>query len=80
MITELTDPQGKLYRLLIQGYLDKSWSDRLEGLTINSTDVGNEPGITILEGRLDDEEALSGVLSALHDLGYSLLSVDCLSG
>ncbi|GAG07868.1 unnamed protein product, partial [marine sediment metagenome] len=28
---------------------------------------------------LEDEEALSGVLSTLHDLGYSLLSVDRLS-
>ena len=67
------------YRILIRGFLEKEWSDRLDGLTISTTAEGDEP-FTILEGRLEDEEALSGVLSTLHDLGYSLLSVDCLSG
>ena len=71
-------PTGNMYRILIKGYLDKDWSDRLEGLTISTTSEGDEP-LTILQGRLEDEEALSGVLTTIHDLGYSLLSVDNLS-
>ena len=67
------------YRILLRGFLDKEWSDRLNGLTISTTSEEDE-SFTILEGPLEDEEALSGVLSALHDLGYSLLSVDRLSG
>jgi hypothetical protein len=67
------------YRILLRGFLDKDWSDRLSGLTISTTSEEDEP-ITILQGPLEDEEALSGVLSTLHDLGYSLLSVDRLSG
>ena len=67
------------YRILLRGFLDKDWSDRLNGLTISTTSEEDEP-FTILEGPLDDEEALSGVLNTLHDLGYSLLSVDRLSG
>ena len=63
------------YRILLRGFLEKDWSDRLNGLTISTTSEEDEP-FTILE----DEEALSGVLSTLHDLGYSLLSVDRLSG
>ena len=66
------------YRILLRGFLDKDWSDRLNGLTISTTSEEDEP-FTILEGRLEDDEALSGVLSTLHDLGYSLLSVDRLS-
>ena len=66
------------YRILLRGFLDKDWSDRLNGLTISNTSKEDEP-FTILEGPLEDEEALSGVLSTIHDLGYSLLSVDRLS-
>ena len=66
------------YRILLRGFLDKDWSDRLNGLTISTTAEEDE-SFTILEGPLEDEEALSGVLSTLHDLGYSLLSVDRLS-
>jgi hypothetical protein len=66
------------YRILLRGFLDKDWSERLEGLTISTTSEDDE-SFTILEGPLEDEEALSGVLSTLHDLGYSLLSVDRLS-
>lgn len=66
------------YRILLRGFLDKDWSDRLNGLTISTTPEEDE-SFTILEGPLEDEEALSGVLSTLHDLGYSLLSVDRLS-
>jgi hypothetical protein len=66
------------YRILLRGFLDKDWSDRLNGLTISTTAEQDE-SFTILEGPLEDEEALSGVLSTLHDLGYSLLSVDRLS-
>ena len=66
------------YRILLHGFLDKDWSDRLNGLTISTTAEQDE-SFTILEGPLEDEEALSGVLSTLHDLGYSLLSVDRLS-
>jgi hypothetical protein len=66
------------YRILLRGFLDKDWSDRLNGLTISTTSEEDE-SFTILEGPLEDEEALSGVLSTLHDLGYALLSVDRLS-
>ncbi len=67
-----------IYRIILRGFLDKDWSDRLDGLTISTTAEQDE-SFTILEGPLEDEEALSGVLSTLHDLGYSLLSVDRLS-
>ncbi len=66
------------YRIHQRGFLDKDWSDRLNGLTISNTPEEDQ-SFTILEGPLEDEEALSGVLSTLHDLGYSLLSVDRLS-
>jgi hypothetical protein len=63
----------------VRGFLNKSWSDRLNGMTISNTAEGDE-SYTILEGVLEDEEALSGVLNTIHNLDPPLLSVDCLSG
>ena len=67
------------YRVLVQGFLDESYSDRLGGLAI-STRVGeNEAPVTILEGRLLDQAALAGVLTYLYNLHLPILSVECLA-
>ena len=42
------------YRILLRGFLDKDWSDRLNGLTISTTSEEDE-SFTILEGPLEDE-------------------------
>jgi hypothetical protein len=39
----------------------------------------NDTPTTILTGRLADQAALTGVLNALHDLGFPLLSLEVLS-
>jgi hypothetical protein len=67
------------YQVCVRGVLDASWSDNLSGMSI-VTDyrVENAP-VTFLTGRLADQSALTGVLNALHDLGFALLSVEVLS-
>ena len=66
------------YRIRLQGILDESWSDYLEGLTIASAHTAARAPVTILTGRLVDQAALIGVLNNVYDLGFSLLSVECL--
>lgn len=46
---------------------------------MNITAVGSDDAsITIIVGRLPDQTALSGVLNALYDNSYVVLSVECL--
>jgi hypothetical protein len=67
------------YQVRVRGVLDASWSDSLSGMSIvTDYDVDNDP-ITTLTGRLADQAALTGVLNALYDLGFALLSVELLS-
>ena len=67
------------YRIRVKGFLDSSWSDRLSGLAISRSSQEEEPKVTTLYGRLADQAALAGVLSALYGLHLPILSVECLS-
>ena len=63
------------YRIVIQGRIDPTWSDRLEGMTIKPATVEARPPITTLEGELSDQAALAGVLNMLYELHLSVISV-----
>jgi hypothetical protein len=68
-----------IYRIRVEGVLDKSWSSRLSGMQITRDEnIKNKP-ITILYGYLPDQPALSGILNSLYDLGLTILAVECLS-
>jgi hypothetical protein len=66
------------YRIRVQGILNESWSDRLGGVTITTSEAEDDAPVTILSGRLLDQAALLGVLNALYDLHLPLLSVEYL--
>jgi hypothetical protein len=61
----------EFYRIVIQGHLDREWSDWFEGLTITLADNGE----TILSGSIVDQTALHGLLIKIRDLGLPLLSL-----
>jgi hypothetical protein len=63
------------YRILIQGWLDKQWQDRLGGLTIETRLGENDVPVTRLTGEVMDQAALLGVLNALFQLQLPLISV-----
>ena len=66
------------YEIRVQGYLDEHWSDRMGGISIRVQNRSNEAPVTVLTGAFRDQAALSGVLNTLYDLGFPLLSVECL--
>lgn len=68
-----------IYRIRVEGFLDESWSDRLNGMRIFRDENTRNKIVTILYGFLPDQPALSGVLTSLYDLGLTILSVECLS-
>lgn len=63
------------YRIRVQGNLDRSWSDRLEGMTI-LPDLAEPSFVTVLQGYVVDQAALSGILNTLYELHLPLLSVE----
>lgn len=59
------------YRITVKEYLDGSWSDWFDSLTI--THAGD--GLTILAGAVRDQTALYGLIAKIRDLGLTLLDV-----
>ncbi len=55
----------------IKGHLDPSWQDWFEGLEM----VQERDGTTLFSGPLQDQAALHGVLTKMHGLGLTLLSL-----
>jgi len=69
----LHDPAN--YSVRVGGQLSPNWSPYLGGLRIES---GNGGTSTLLVGVVADQAALMGVLKALVDMGYPILSVECI--
>ena len=68
------------YRVRVRGRLDPSLSDRLEGMHIDTLTRDDGTAESVLEGRLADQAALTGVLNTLYELHLPVISADCLSG
>jgi hypothetical protein len=63
------------YRIRVQGRLDGTWAERLGDMAVMS-DLAAKPSVTIIEGYVVDQAALSGVLNTLYELHLPLLSVE----
>ncbi len=55
----------------VEGHLDPSWADWLDGFTLGHTNQGE----TVLTGDVKDQAALYGLIAKLRDLGVKLVSV-----
>ena len=64
------------YRVIIEGQLDASYSSRLAGMTISTTERGDRKPLTILLGAVRDQAELSGVLDTLYSLHLPIVSVE----
>ena len=69
-----------IYRIRVRGKLDANLADRLEGMHIENLAQNSGKVESVLEGRLLDQAALSGILNKLYDLHLPVMSVDCLGG
>ena len=66
------------YEIRVQGSLDRRWFDRMGGAEIRVENTPDDAPVTVLSGQFVDQAALAGALNLLFDLGFPLLSVQCL--
>ncbi len=58
------------YEIVLQGRLNKDWSEWLDGL-----EISHEGDETVLRGNVRDQAALRGILAKMWDLNRTLISV-----
>jgi hypothetical protein len=63
--------RGAFFEIRVRGHLDRSWSDWLAGMDVKLRDDGQ----MVLSGYLRDQSELMGILTRLHNLNLSLISV-----
>ena len=63
------------YQIQIQGRIEASWSEYLEGMVIQESELGGGAPVTTLYGELPDQAALAGVLNQLYLLRVTVLAV-----
>ena len=68
-----------IYRIEVEGILDKNWADSFAGMQISSRKRAVQSMVTTLTGRLRDQAMLIGVLNGLYELHLPILSVNILS-
>ena len=62
----------RIYTIRIQGMLHDRWKNWFDGMTITNLDNGE----TILEGLIQDQSALVGVINQIHNLNLNLISIN----
>ena len=68
--------EPQFYRIRVRGHLGEDWSRWFDGMAIAVEDVGSPTPVTTLDGVVADQAALRGILSAIWDLGLTLISVN----
>jgi hypothetical protein len=63
------------YRICVQGRLDETWFEFFEPLVVRHENCGAAV-LTYLEGEIEDQAALQGILHNLYQLGFSLISMN----
>ncbi len=59
------------YEIRLKGQLNPRWSARFDGMTLTVRDDGT----TVIQGPVQDQAALHGLLRTLRDLGLPLISL-----
>jgi hypothetical protein len=77
-LRRLTMSAPAAYLIRVRGWVDESWRDYFDSLSVTVSAPVGLPPETILCGRVRDQTALMGVLHRLHQIKTTLMSVECL--
>ena len=67
--------QPAIYQIIIQGELDESWTDWLNGFVITIERDADGVPISNITGIITDQSALRGILTRIWDMNLTLISV-----
>lgn len=63
----------RIYSIRIQGRLHDRWKNWFAGMTFTNLECED----TIIEGLIEDQSQLIGVINQIHNLNLKLVSINC---
>jgi hypothetical protein len=63
--------QPRTYIIRLKGRLDENWSASFAGMSISY-----ENDSTILKGEIQDNSCLQGIITRIHDLNLTIISLE----
>jgi len=63
----------RFYHIHIEGHLPERWKDWFDGMTV--TNLENRE--VLLQGCVQDQSGLVGIINQIHNLNLKLISVHC---
>lgn len=75
---EINFTKEAVYKIVVDGVLNKNYSDRFEGMQVKVHREENKKPISVIIGEIRDQSALSGMLNYLYDLHFTVISVNML--
>jgi hypothetical protein len=79
VIEQFSFQKPAVYKIKVQGEIAGNITERLGGLQINVDRSKDKKPITVLIGQINDQAALSGVLTSLYDFHHTIISVNMLN-
>lgn len=67
-----------IYQICVDGLLADSLANSFWGLSCTQG-IRDDQSISVLKGRMIDQAALLGVINALYNMGYAVLSIELIS-
>ena len=74
-ISEFSFRKPAVYKIEVQGELNGSFAERLGGMQINVIRSPGSKPVSVLVGQINDQAALSGILTTLYDFQFTIISV-----
>ncbi len=74
--TRLGMQRPSAYSIRVEGLVADRWKDWFNAMTISVEGSANQEATSTLEGVVEDQAALLGLLQQLYDLGFPLLQVE----
>ncbi len=62
----------RMYQIRIVGVLHERWKTWFDGLTVTNLDCGE----ALIEGLIQDQSVLVGVINQIHSLNLTLISIE----
>ena len=79
VLNEINFTGPAIYKIVIMGELEQQTAEQYWGMKITRSKKEGNKTITTMIGMINDQSELSGILISLHDMHFTVISVNMLT-